>query len=75
MGTTAGRGLTALDTKDLENLLRRLHEGALVCPFGPPELHAAGLSYLVDRVGFLQGKDETTVRAVLVAVIAERRAG
>ena len=75
MGITAGRGLTALDTKDLENLLRRLHEGTLACPFGPRELHAAGLSYLVDRVGFLHQKDEATVRAVLVAVIAERRAG
>lgn len=71
---TAGRGLTALTTRDLENLLRRLHEGALVCPFGARELHAAGLSYLVDRVSFLHGKDEPAVRAVLVAVLAERRA-
>ncbi|MCB9593654.1 MAG: hypothetical protein H6719_13055 [Sandaracinaceae bacterium] len=75
MAHEAGRALTRLQTRDLENLLRRLHQGALSCPFGPQELHDAGLSYLVDRVGFLQGHDERTVRAVLVAVIAERRRG
>jgi len=35
-------------------------------------LHVTGLSYLVERVGFLRGLDEAAVRAVLVAVIAER---
>lgn len=34
----------------------------------------AGLSYLVDRVDFLSGLDEKALRAVLVAVLAERKA-
>lgn len=66
-------GLSELETLDLTRLLSRLHDGTLECPIGPSQLHQAGLSYLVDRVGFLRGHDETTVRAVLVAVIAERR--
>ena len=67
-----GAGLTELSLADLKNLLRRLHAGELRCPVGPKELHRAGLSYLVDRVDFLRGLDERGVRAVLVAVIAER---
>jgi hypothetical protein len=67
-----GAGLTELSLADLKNLLKRLHAGALRCPIGPAELHVAGLSYLVDRVDFLRGLDERAVRAVLVAVIAER---
>jgi len=68
-----GVGLSELELVDLERLLSRLHAGTLSCPVGPKELHLAGLSYLVDRVGFLSGLDERAVRAVLVAVIAERR--
>jgi hypothetical protein len=68
-----GRALTELSVRDLENLLRALHRGQLKCPPVPANLHAAGLSYLVDRVEFLKGLDEPAVRAVLVAVIAERK--
>ena len=67
-----GAGLSELSLADLKNLLKRLHEGALTCPIGPKELHLAGLSYLEDRVEHLRGLDERGVRAVLVAVIAER---
>lgn len=67
-----GVGLSELALVDVERLLSRLHNGELACPIGPRELHMAGLSYLVDRVGFLRGLDERAVRAVLVAVIAER---
>ncbi|MCC6872792.1 MAG: hypothetical protein IT378_00675 [Sandaracinaceae bacterium] len=66
-------GLTHLKTTDLENLLRALHRGQLACPVGPKELTAAGLAYLQDRVEFLKGLEERAVRAVLVAVIAERK--
>ncbi|HEY8431167.1 MAG TPA: hypothetical protein VIL20_22460 [Sandaracinaceae bacterium] len=69
-----GTGLTGLSTTDLERLLRALHRGELRCPIGHAELHMAGLSYLVDRVDALRGLDERGVRAVLVAVLAERRA-
>ncbi|MBZ0121462.1 MAG: hypothetical protein K8H88_30985 [Sandaracinaceae bacterium] len=66
-------GLTHLATTDLENLLRALHRGQLTCPIGPRELTAAGLAYLQDRVEALKGLDQSAVRAVLVAVIAERK--
>jgi len=66
-------GLSGLKLLDLKRLLSRVHDGSLPCPMDPGRLHAAGLSYLVDRVNFLSGHDERTVRAVLVAVIAERK--
>ncbi len=66
-------GLTELDLVDLKRLLSALHKGELECPIRPPQLHVTGLSYLVDRVAFLEGLDERGVRAVLVAVIAERK--
>ena len=68
-----GAALTELSDDDLRNVLRRLHAGALPCPVTTRSLHAAGLSYLVDRVDFLLGLDERAVRAVLIAVLAERR--
>ena len=65
--------LTALTELDLTRLLARLHDESLKCPIGPAQLHASGLSYLVDKTEFLSGLDQRAVRAVLVAVIAERR--
>lgn len=73
MATIGAKGLTNLTLADLENLLRALHREQLECPVDHVRLHKAGLSYLVDRVDFLQGLDERAVRAVLVAVIAERK--
>jgi len=67
-----GAGLSELSLTDLKRLLSALHKGELRCPIGQRELHEAGLSYLVDRVEHLRGLDERAVRAVLVAVIAER---
>ena len=69
-----GQALTQLSNQDLERLLKRVHDGSLECPINQRTLHMAGLSYLVDRVDFLHGHDARTVRAVLVAVLAERRA-
>ncbi|GAB5546459.1 MAG: hypothetical protein RLO52_17515 [Sandaracinaceae bacterium] len=66
-------GLTHLSVQDLKNLLARVHDGSLPCPFTIKELTDAGLAYLQDRVDFLAGLDERAVRAVLVAVIAERQ--
>lgn len=73
MGSARG-GLTGLSTIDLQRLLRALHRRELSCPVGHASLHVAGLSYLVDRLDALRGLDERAVRAVLVAVLAERRA-
>ena len=67
-----GKGLTAIPTQDVETMLSRLHRGELRCPITHPTLVIAGLPHLVDRVGFLSGLDENAVRAVLIAVIAER---
>lgn len=67
------KGLTAIPSKDLETMLSRLYRGELRCPITHASLVIAGLPHLVDRVGFLSGLDENATRAVLVAVIAERR--
>lgn len=67
------KGLTAIAVKDLETMLSRLYRGELRCPITHASLVIAGLPHLVDRVGFLSGLDENATRAVLVAVIAERR--
>jgi hypothetical protein len=69
-----GEGLTAIPLRDLRTMLSRLHRGALVAPITHQQLVVAGLPHLVDRVGFLSGLDASAVRAVLVAVIAERKA-
>ena len=68
-----GKALTALSDRDLENILRRVHKAELPLPVTTHSLHAAGLSYLVDKVDFLLGFEEQALRAVLVAVFAERR--
>lgn len=68
-----GEALTHLTETDLKRLLLALHKGQLDCPILPKHLAIAGLSYLQDRVDWLQGLDKAAVRAVLVAVLAERR--
>lgn len=72
--TFGGGGLTEVPTKDLEVLLGHLHRGTISVPITHPALVVAGLAYLIDKVGFLQTLDAAAARAVLVAVIAERRA-
>ncbi len=66
-------GLTGLKDVDLERILRALHRGELIFPIDYRSLALAGLSYLQDRVEFLQGLDEAAVRAVIVAVMHERK--
>lgn len=69
-----GGGLTHVPTEKLERMLKRVHDGALECPITHPTLLRAGMPDLVDEVGHLVGLDARAVQAVLVAVIAERRA-
>lgn len=69
-----GEGLSEVPTRDLETLLKRLYRKELPLPVSHPTLLRAGLAHLVDKVDFLSNLDEPAVRAVLVAVIAERRA-
>ncbi len=72
-GGFGGGGLTGLSTRELERLLARVHDGSLTCPITHPSLLRAGMPDLVDRVAHLSGLDASAARAVLVAVLAERR--
>ncbi len=68
-----GRGLTHLTDPQLERLLRAVHRGYITCPIDAEQLMTAGLADIFDRAGFLGGLDEAGVKAVLIAVLAERR--
>ncbi|MFK7931008.1 MAG: hypothetical protein AB8H79_22675 [Myxococcota bacterium] len=69
----AGKALTAVPTADLVALLRALHRIGLTKPFDTRFLAEAGLLSRQDSFGFLTHLDEGAAKAVLVAVIAERR--
>lgn len=66
-------GLKAVRTQDLEQILRLVHKGELACPIDQTGLAIAGLLRLGDDLGHLRGLDERAVKAVLIAVLAERR--
>ncbi len=69
-----GGGLAHVPTDKLTRILARVHDGTLECPITHPTLLRAGMPDLVDELGHLVGLDARAVQAVLVAVIAERRA-
>lgn len=69
----SGPGLTHVTTAQLERLLAAVHRGQVDCPLDAAQLHASGLSDVADRLAALRGLDARGVKAVLVAVIAERR--
>ncbi|MEM9071519.1 MAG: hypothetical protein AAGE52_23635 [Myxococcota bacterium] len=68
-----GQGLTGVPTSDLEELLRAVHRKRLEFPLRRQNLLLLGMNRLADHASLLQGLDERGLRAVLVAVIAERR--
>lgn len=69
-----GLGLTDVSTADLEVALRTLHRGQLECPLSIEGLTRVGLQHTAtDLLEHLRGLEEPGVRAVLVAVLAERR--
>jgi len=70
----AGKALTQVSTDNLVALLRALHREPFEGTFATPVLAERSLLPLQDSVGFLHGLDHAGVKAVLVAVIAERRA-
>jgi hypothetical protein len=71
-GTT---GLVAVGTEPLERLLRAVHRRETLVPVSPGSLAALGLQdWSESLLGCLRGLDEPAVRAVLVAVLAERHA-
>ena len=66
-------GLKDVKTKDLKKLLRAVHRGELSCPIDRIGLAVTGLLRLGDDLGILAGLDQHATRALLVAVISERR--
>lgn len=69
------RGLVGVTDADLVALLRALHRGELECPITRIGLAQAGLLRLGDELEVLRDLDERGCRAVLVAVLVERRRG
>jgi hypothetical protein len=69
----AGAGLCDVPTAALKRALLALHKGDLRCPISIEELTRNGLQYVAtDLLSLLRGLDAVAVRAILVAVLAER---
>lgn len=68
-------GLREVPTAELRTALTSLHRGDLECPFTIVGLTRVGLQHRSEPLlRHLRGLDEVAVRAVLVAVLAERAA-
>ncbi len=67
-------GLVAVPEHDLMTLLRHVHHGDLDCPVDLPGLARVGLQHAADDLQILRGLDAKGVHAVVVSVLAERRA-
>ncbi len=71
----AGTGLTPVSTAALEQLLRATHRGEVRFPLDIGELTRHGLQYCASELlHALRGCGDDTVKAVLVNVLAERKA-
>ena len=69
-------GLTTLKTAALEKLLRHIYRKELTCPLTSAGLAGVGLQYCQESLlAALRSLDDKAITAVLVCVIAERRAG
>lgn len=68
-----GVGLTRVPTAELEQLLRLYYRRTLELPLTRATMMAMGLNRLSLDAELLIGLDEAGFKAVLVAVIAERR--
>ena len=68
-----GLGLTELRTDELEALLKLVYRGKLTCPFDRQQLMTMGLNRISEFGELLCHKEADTVRAILFAVLAERR--
>lgn len=65
--------LTGVPTQELKQLLRHVHRGEIETPITPAALTRFGLQHRSEELmQSLRGLDEAGVRAVLVAVTAER---
>ena len=71
---TIAAGLTELTDEELKKLLRHVYRGELPCPITADTLACVGFQSHHEWISAaLRGLDADGVRAVLVAVIAERR--
>ena len=69
----AGSGLTEVHTHDLKKLLGLVHREEPNYPLNPTELARMGLQHCsAPLLATLRGLDAGGVRAVVVAVLAER---
>jgi len=66
-------GLADVPTSHLENLFRRLVRGQLEFPLTKAGLMTMGYNDIAEQGRVLLELDERGVRAVLVAVLAERK--
>jgi hypothetical protein len=67
--------LTGVPTHELQTLLRFVHRREIVVPITPAELARVGLQHRSEELmQSLRGLDDAGVRAVLIAVAAERLA-
>ena len=70
-----GRGLVPLEDASLKVLLRSLYRGDLTAPLDLPGLTRVGLQFCAEELlHHLRGLDQAAIQAVVVAVLAERRA-
>ena len=70
-----GRALVPVEDKALKVLLRSLYRGDLTAPLDLPSLTRVGLQYCSSELlHHLRGLDQNAIQAVVVAVLAERRA-
>ncbi len=68
-----GLALTELRTQELEDLLKLVYQGKLECPFSRKDLMSMGLNRVSEFGELLLNRDASSVRAILFAVLAERR--
>ena len=69
----AAAGLTEVESKHLKQMLALVHRGEFTFPIDVQELARTGLQHCQGPLlAQLRGLDEAGVRAVLVAVLAER---
>jgi hypothetical protein len=67
-------GLVTVGTEQLRILLRAVHRRETLVPVTPGSLAALGLQDWSEALlGTLRGLEEAGIRAVLVAVLAERQ--
>ena len=71
---TGSDGLTRVRTEHLVEVLRAIHRGSLICPVDRPRLATAGFLGIAEGLDHLRGLDSRAATAVIVAVLAERRA-